>query len=255
MVNEFTKNTPTASPGPRRYGAHGFTMMELLVVIVIIAALAAMVVSQVDRSRESAELTVAQADLQAASEAVFGSAAGRGYLRDMKYVPGFRSVNLRIHDLFSPSSYPSYSVFDPAANRGWRGPYLRQPSGVANTDASRNGLFPASSDRRFASDPTFLERGFYASASASDYGLAGDLTVADPWGNPVVIQVPPTIAFSGATDDAKRFHYVRLVSAGPDGVLSTPLDRLAGKFPDGSAAARGDDLVLFPNRADFYETE
>ena len=229
--------------------------MELLVVIVIIAALAAMVVSQVDRTRDQAEITVARADLQAVSEAIFGSAVGKGYFQDMKHVPGFRSVNLRSHDLFSPSSYPSYPTFDPIANRGWRGPYLRQPAGVANTDSSRNGLFPASGDRRFTGDPTFLDRGFYATASASAYGLVGDLTVADPWGNPVVIQVPPALAFSGAADDAKRFQYVRLVSAGPDGVLATPLDRLAGKLADGSAVARGDDLVLFPNRADVYETE
>jgi hypothetical protein len=38
-------------------------------------------------------------------------------------------------------------------------------------------------------------------------------------------------------------------------VLSTPLDRLAGKLFDGAAAARGDDLVLFPLRADVYESE
>lgn len=226
--------------------------MEMLVVIVILSALAAMVVSQVDSSRENAELTVARADLQATSEAIFGSAAGKGYLQDLKHVPGFRSVNFRIHDLFSPSLYPAY---DPVADRGWRGPYLRKSSSVANTDPSRIGLFPASGDRRFAGDQTFLERNFYTTPTVSDYGLVGDFTVADPWGNPVVIQVPPSIAFSSATDDAKRFRYVRLVSAGPDGVLDTPPDLLAGKLANGTAAARGDDLVLFSNRPDVYETE
>ena len=229
--------------------------MELLVVIVIIAALAAMVVSQVDSSRENAELTVARADLQAVSEAIFGSAAGSGYLQDMKHVPGFRSVNFRVHDLFSASSYSSVSSFDPLASRGWRGPYLRKPSGVANTDLSLKGLFPTSGDRRFTGDATFLERGFYADATSSDYGLAGDFTVADPWGNPVVIQVPPAVAFGSATNDSRRFQHVRLVSAGPDGVLASPRDRLAGKLADGSAPVRGDDLVLFPNRADVYEPE
>lgn len=253
MVYGFRNFSPSASTGHRR--SCGFTLMELLVVIVIIAALAAMVVSQVDSTRDQAELTVARADLQAVSEAIFGSAVGKGYLRDMKYVPGFRSVNLRPHDLFSPSSYPAQPSYDAVANRGWRGPYLRKSSGVANTHLSLKGLFPASSDRRFTGDPTFLERGFYANAASSNYGFAGDFPVADPWGNPIVIQVPPLMAFSGAADDAKRFLYVRLVSAGPDGALTTPPDRLAGMLADGSQAARGDDLVLFPNRADVYETE
>lgn len=251
MDDGFTKFSQKAiRPHWRKAG--GFTLMELLVVVVILSALAAMVVSQVDSSRENAELTVVRADLQTVSEAVFGSAAGKGYLQDMKHVPGFRSVNFRIHDLFSASLYPAY---DPVADRGWRGPYLRKSSAVANTDSSRNGLFPASGDRRFNGDATFLERNFYTTTSASDYGLAGDFAVADPWGNPVVIQVPPPIAFSGATDDTKRFRYVRLVSAGPDGVLETPPDRLAGKLANGTAAARGDDLVLFPNRPDVHETE
>ena len=253
---EKSKNFPgRVRPRLRSGRAGGFTLMELLVVIVILAALAGLVVSQVDSSRENAELTVARADLQVVSEALFGSAAGSGYLRDMKHVPGFRSAASRIHDLFSAASYPGYSVFDPVAGRGWRGPYLRKSSSVANTDPARNGLFPASSDRRFPSDSTFLARGFYDGIADSRYGLVGDFTVADPWGNPVVIQVPPAVAFSSPVNDAQQTQFMRLVSAGPDGLLTTPPDRLAGRLSNGSAAVRGDDLVLFPNRADVYEIE
>ena len=244
MVDRSTKiwALPTMRDGRRRVG--GFTLVELVLVVVIIAALASMVVMLVDNSRENAELTVAQADLRVVSDAVFGSAAGVGYLQDMKHVPGFRSVDVRVHDLFSPSSYPAFAEFDPVANRGWREPYLRS-----------GGLFPGSGDRRFASDRTFLERNFYPAAGPSPYAEIGDSCVKDPWGNPVVIQVPPPLAFAGAVDDAKRFRYIRLVSAGPDGELSTPLDRLAGRLADGTAAARGDDLVLFPNRTDVYEPQ
>ena len=49
-----------------------------------------------------------------------------------------------------------------------------------------------------------------------------------------------------------RWRYARLVSAGPDGILSTPRDLCAGRERD-SLAARGDDLVLFLNRADEAE--
>jgi hypothetical protein len=189
------------------------------------------------------------------SDAILGSSAGVGYLGDMKHVPGFRSVDLRMHDLLSPTRHPAHATYDPVAARGWRGPYLRPGNGAANTESSRRGLFPNAGDRRFEGDATYLDRGFFVSASASPYGLPGDLSLADPWGNPIVIQVPPPAAFAGSINDAKRFRYVRLVSAGPDGELTTPADRLAGFQVDGTAAARGDDLVFFLTRADVYETE
>jgi prepilin-type N-terminal cleavage/methylation domain-containing protein len=233
----------------------GFTLIELLVVIVIIAALATMVVTMVDRSREDAEQTVARASMKAIAEAINGSAAGTGYLGDMKHVPGFRSVNLRVHDLLSPSSHPENATYDPAAARGWRGPYLRPGTGAANAQPSRRGLFPEAGDRREPGDATFLDRGFFTSAGTSPYGLPGDLTMGDPWGNPFVIQTPTTMAFANPTGDAKRFRYSRLVSAGADGILTTPADRLAGLLIDGTSAVRGDDLVLFLNRADVYEIE
>lgn len=224
-------------------------------VIVIVAALASMVVTMVERSREDAEATVARASMKTISEAILGSSAGVGYLGDMKYVPGFRSVDLRMQDLFSASNYPAHATYDPVAARGWRGPYLLPGNGAANTEPARRGLFPEAGDRRFSGDATYLERGFFASASASSYGMPGDLSLGDPWGNPIVIQIPPAAAFSGSLSDAKRFRYARLVSAGPDGELTTPADRLAGFHVDGTASARGDDLVLFLNRADVYEVE
>lgn len=191
--------------------------MELLVVVVILAAVAALVVSNVDSARDDAEVTVAQATMHALREAITGSAAAPGYLADMKYVPGFRSVDIRTHDLLSASSYPGFAEFDPVTRRGWNGPYLRNARVIGDTE---------------------------------------DLTVADPWGNSIVVQVPPTSAFNGSTGDAKRFRYARLVSAGADGVLTTPLDdRLAGMDTNGDKDLRGDDLVLFLNRADIYEVE
>jgi hypothetical protein len=85
--------------------------------------------------------------------------------------------------------------------------------------------------------------------------VTGDLAVADPWGNPVVIQIPPVSAFTGAAPERKRARYARVVSAGPDGFLTTPPDRLGGRLADGTAPPRGDDLVQFLHRADMYETE
>lgn len=234
----------------------GFTLLEMGMVVGILAILAGMVLVSVDKTRDKAADTVSRATLQTLREAVMGSAAGPGYLSDMKYVPGFSSLNMRVHDLLSSSSYPVYSSYDPVARRGWRGPYLSNARGVQNTTPNRNGTFPAGGDLRTPDDLTFQDRGFFTSSASSPYGLTGDLAAADPWGNPIVIQIPPSSAFSGSTAEAKIFRYARLVSAGPDGTLSTPLDdRLGGMLPDGSSAARGDDLVLFLNRSDVYEAE
>jgi hypothetical protein len=229
--------------------------MELLVVVTTIAALAALVVGIVDHSRDDAELTVARSSMNTIAAAVNGSAANPGYLADMKPVPGFQGSSLRMHDLFSASSHPAYAEYDPVARRGWRGPYLRPGVGPANLDPSRRGRFPAAGDRCFATDPTFQERGFFNVGGISPYGLPGDLAAGDPWGNPFVIQTPPPAAFAGSTGDAKRFRYSRVLSAGPDGVLTTPADRLAGMLEDGTTPGRGDDLVMFLNRSDVHEIE
>jgi hypothetical protein len=169
--------------------------------------------------------------------------------------------------------------------RGWRGPYLKCPAGE----------FPHPRSRRRPGDGTFAERGFFPDISglrlpeafslddASVYGFPGEPAVIDPWGNPYVLQIPPAQAFSAVSatnvSDVVRFAYARVVSAGPDGVLSTPcfavnetndwsavgvnwadermrrLSRQAGLIDGGDRSRRGDDIVLFLSRNDVDEGE
>ena len=253
-VHGVPHRRPLRERDRRADGTDGFTLVEILVVVAVLAIVATIAISNVGSVCADSKITVARATLHALRDAVVGSSTGCGYMTDMKCVPGFRSANLRTHDLFEPSSYPAFATYDPEAQRGWRGPYLRAAS-VANTNALRNGLFPAANERRFEGDRTFLERGFFYDSLQSYYGATNDVAAADPWGNPIVFQIPPTSAFSLSANDAKQFRYGRLVSAGPDGVLQTPRDRLAGLQSDGTCALRGDDLVLFLNRPDIYENE
>jgi hypothetical protein len=232
-----------------------FVLLELLLVVAILAALAGLVAFAVGSLPAQAEITAADTSLRALRDAFLGGPDAPGYLADMRHVPGFRSVQVRVRDLLDPSAYPAFSRFDPLAARGWRGPYVRGAAAVQNTESARAGLFPAAGDRRKPDDASFLERGFYADAENSWYGAAGDAAAADTWGNPIVLQIPPPEAFAPGASEAERFRYARLVSAGPDGILETPRDRLAGRCDDGTCAARGDDRVLFLNRADVYESE
>lgn len=188
----------------RRSLTAGFTLVEILVVIGILAVLATLVVQSVGNVREEADQTVGLVSLQTVREAICGSAGAPGFLADMKFVPGFSNRLVRIGDLLeAPTNYSAFTNFDRLTRRGWRGPYVQNVRIVEGT----NGI-----------------------------------SVADPWGNPVVLQMP-----TNDLDDDECWRCARLVSAGPDGILQTP----AATFPD--RTARGDDLVLFLNRADADE--
>ncbi len=250
-------NLPISAPVWRPLSRRrGLTLLELAVVVAILAVLVSLLVMNIGGVRENAEKTAVRATLNTAREAFMGSAAGPGLVADLKHIPGFLAVNLTLQDLLMQGAHPGY---DAVAQRGWRGPYLANVQPVRNTNANRNGQFPDATERRYEGDATFQERGFYGPAGEVWYGTVNDPAAADPWGNPIVLQIPPASAFSTPTD-AKRFRYARLVSAGPDGVLDTAvldpsLQRLAGLRDDGTSEKRGDDVVIFLNRTDVYEDE
>jgi len=304
----------------------GFTLLELVLAVFILGMVAAIVTVRLGDALERARVRVAERDLVALREAFVGSATLPGYLADMRTLPGFSPVHLRVHNLLNPTNvsirtdsgllhpgddwpfgwregapaapvaaYAAFTNWNPETGRGWRGPYIRGGQTVRNTVAARSGLFPAPDDGRAPSDMTFRERGFYPDASRlyeSVYGFSGEQAMGDPWGNPYVLQIPPAEAFESPTEEL-RFRYARLVSAGPDGILQTPclngmdylafidnpppdpgatpppaplwkaLDgasvadyrralRLAGRVASGDMINRGDDIVIFLNRADTY---
>ncbi|MEZ6187111.1 MAG: prepilin-type N-terminal cleavage/methylation domain-containing protein [Planctomycetota bacterium] len=195
--------------------ARGFTLTELVVVLLVLVAVAGIVVPTVGGLGEDSKRAATEASLVRVREALLGDASGAGYLADMDgLTPGTPPVRtLLLRDLFLQGAAPAYA---PATRRGWNGPYLRH---VAGTYA--------------ITDPPV------GSGFTSAYGAPGDPCVLDGWGNPIVVQRPT--AASGGSDEA-RDRNVRLVSAGPNGVLDSDP---AALDPATLSGTQGDDFVLF----------
>ncbi|MFW5693485.1 MAG: pilus assembly FimT family protein [Thermoguttaceae bacterium] len=200
----------------------GLTLFELLAVMGILLVLGTLVVPVVsDRIGQSRD-DVTRQSLLRLREAIAGTyhddmdglprpgeaalSAGRANHPQLAYL----FLNPETHLDGDPLTRDYDVAFDPVSRRGWRGPYLLGSGFTYAIDA---------------------ERGF-----STLYGEDGDPAVQDGWGNPIVLQEP----FDPAATEYDRSRHVRLVSAGPDGVLDTPADVL---LP--TAAERGDDLVLF----------
>ena len=237
---------------------HGFTLMELVLVVAILSVIAVVAVARVERVGTAAKRIAAENDLKVLREAFVDEEMG--YLHDLRGIPGFSLSSLRIANLLVPTNLyvrlsggtdstrtpgvrlddggaanrgcarpETFFRWNDDAERGWRGPYVKKPVAA----------FPARTDIRFEDDPTFAARGFFPEVArlslprdilngregCSVYGFPGEPALLDPWGNPYVLQIPPPQAFRGVTTNLPeevRFRYARIVSAGPDGRLDTP---------------------------------
>jgi hypothetical protein len=206
--------------------------MELIVVLLILVVLAGILVPLFSSNMQipvgngatkSPQQIVTEATMKTLRDTIVGTPDRPGYWNDI--LPSTldpTQTPLTIKDLFTfNTSLPaSLAQFDPSARRGWRGPYL----------LNATGRYP---------DPT--SSAVAARNFTADYGLLNDPCMLDGWGNPIVIQWPTGVD----PNSNPTGHFVRLVSAGPNGILDTPLTDL---YLPGTV--RGDDIVLYLRRAD-----
>jgi prepilin-type N-terminal cleavage/methylation domain-containing protein len=192
---------------------HGLTLAELVIVLAILAMLSAMVVPMAGNCVADSRNGVTRQNLtrlrDMIAETYWQDNDRRLPQRDTTVppVPSGRTNTPQLRYLFvNPHTEDATVQYDPVYRRGWRGPYLVDRGRATYT---------------ISTDVGFLE----------SYGENGDPTVLDGWGRPIVLQNP------GALPDGRQD--VRLVSAGPDGVVNIAPDKLTA---DLSTQDIGDDV-------------
>lgn len=205
---------------------HGLTLVELVVVLVILVALASMIIPHADTAAEQARVDATNETMRRLRDTIVnnympdtkGAAytgatfAGTSGDTTINYdgLPRMGSLNMppQIVALFLAPGLQQYNTTN---HFGWHGPYLTSgtavfPGGNPTTAAAR-GFLPSTGTSGAFGNATSVTSG----SSGTTY--AGDPTVLDAWGNPVVM-VP-------IHDTTYGQYYYALISAGPTGVLGT----------------------------------
>ncbi len=176
---------------PTSHPRSALTLAELLIVLAILAMIGGLVLPAAGRYVSETRETTTRYSLTRLRDViaeVYWQDSGR--LPRPSKVTSERLDHPQLRYLFiNPATETAAVDFDRDYARGWRGPYLVHRDGALYTVSSNSTI------------------GF-----TSRYGLTGDPTVLDGWGRPIVVQDPPLPTASGLRD-------VRLVSAGPDGIV------------------------------------
>lgn len=189
-----------------------------------------------------AQCTATKSTMKAVRDALLGNVSGPGYVEDMGFYPV--SLNALVQDSYcsdraytnsatciaASETWQAEDPFSPVTNRGWRGSYLQESVALVATDLA---------------DGNFENPTIPALSHISPYLAVGDLAILDSFSHggarrPIIIQKPPVPVTTPPTDPDK---FVRLVSAGQDGVLQTAL--AVHPVPATGITGRGDDLILY----------
>lgn len=211
----------------------GLTLLELLVVLLILIALATIVVPTIGMFGSKSQQVTTRENLLRLQELLLDR-----YMVDMNELPRpdltvspARVDHPQLRYLFVN---PDTEDIRPTAgatllsDRRWNGPYVKHGGARYQLDGAK---------------------GFVAAYGVGDTAgppvVPGDPAILDAWGRPIVLQEPDVDGEFDPTDVEGR--HTRLVSAGPNGVIDTPLNVL---MP--TELERGDDILIFLFRHDEY---
>jgi prepilin-type N-terminal cleavage/methylation domain-containing protein len=231
MMRRFRK------PAARRCG---LTLLELLIVLTILVALSTLIVPTMGYLGRRSQRLAARENLYRLQNLVVNR-----YWTDMGDLP--RPALDLDGSVLEPArvDHPQlrYLFVNPDRAADPDDPFIFEKSPNLLSGRAWQGPYVSHSGARYTVN---------AALGFSDlYGLDGDPAVLDAWGRPIVLQLPTEIpvGLNAGDDDLQilriqRLH-TRLVSAGANGRIDTPVDQLMPLAVD-----RGDDVVVFLFRHD-----
>jgi hypothetical protein len=155
-----------------------------------------------------------------------------------------RDYTNKVACVAASETWQAEDVFNPVTKHGWRGSYLQE-----STIITIHNL--ADATRKFTSS-SFVSPAIVGADPDVTPPIKGDLGVLDsfshgsavlplkPARRPIIIQIPPVPT---ATPPIPPYEYIRLVSAGQDGILQTAIS--VHPVPATGTTGRGDDLILY----------
>jgi prepilin-type N-terminal cleavage/methylation domain-containing protein len=227
----------------------GLTLLELLVVLAILVSLATIIVPVIGHlGRKSQELATRENLLRLQDLVTNQYRADMGELPrpNLTVSPG-RKNHPQLRYLFvNPDTEDITNLAGTTLSsaRQWKGPYVRHGGAKYQID-NNTSPDPAKGEVNRKYTDAYGLSDEWSTATPPVLTSPGDPTILDAWGRPIVLQEPSTGTLY--TPDATDKTYARLVSAGPNGIIDTPLTT---RMP--TQTERSDDIVIFLFRHDEY---